>query len=202
MQIQQRKIAYRSYINNKTEQNLLAFNTSKRIVKRTVKAAKRKYESDIANNCKLNPKKFYEYVNKRKSVKNSIGPITDSDGMIVNDDVNISNILNKYFASVFAHENNDDLPEAPNYRNFNEPQKLSNIIITEENVKEYIDKLKPNKSHGPDNIHAIVIKELKDIIAKPLTVMFNSIVNSGIIPQDFKNANVTPIFKKRDKKSP
>ena len=81
-----------------------------------------------------------------------------------------------------------------------ESEKLVNIDITEENVKFYIDKV--HKSPGSDAIHAIVLKELKDILAKPLSDIFNSSINSGEIPVVFKRANVTPIFKKGNKKLP
>uniref|UniRef100_A0A8C5Q884 Reverse transcriptase domain-containing protein n=1 Tax=Leptobrachium leishanense TaxID=445787 RepID=A0A8C5Q884_9ANUR len=40
---------------------------------------------------------------------------------------------------------------------------------------------------GPDGIHPKLLKELSDVIAKPLT---------GVVPEDWKFANVVPIYKK------
>ena len=46
----------------------------------------------------------------------------------------------------------------------------------------------------------IVLKELKDIILGSLRKIFNNSIQKGEVPTDFKLANVTPIFKKGDKK--
>jgi len=40
------------------------------------------------------------------------------------------------------------------------------------------------------------LKEVADEIAEPLTEIFNKSVSEGVVPQDWKIANVTPIFKK------
>ena len=41
---------------------------------------------------------------------------------------------------------------------------------------------------------------MKDVIASPLTKIFNNSITNGVIPRDFKLANVTPIYKKGNKK--
>merc|ERR1712074_255324 len=200
--IKDRNNAHKNYTRTKSEADLNVFTERKRNVKSAVKVAKRNYERNIAGSCKENPKKFFEYVNNRNPVKCSIGPILDENAALAYDDVIICDILNKYFASVFTNENEITLTTAPFIRNFLESEKLVDIDIKEENVRFYIDKLKASKSPGTDAIHAIVLKELKDILTKPLTDIFNSSINNGEIPAVFKCANITPIFKKGDKKLP
>ena len=82
-------------------------------------------------------------------------------------------------------------------REFMEHEKLSSIIFEEADVSFYINKLKTTKSPGPDNIYPIELKELRDVIVKPLTHVFNESVRNSVVPEDFKLANVAPIFKKR-----
>ena len=59
-------------------------------------------------------------------------------------------ILNKFFASVFEKEGDDELPEFAE-RNYRQP--LESLLFTEEQVSKAIDHIKASKSQGPDNIH-------------------------------------------------
>ena len=58
-----------------------------------------------------------------------------------------------------------------------------------------------NKSLGPDNLHPKLLLELRNHLVKPLTKLYNLCIEQGIVPQDWKVANVVPLFKKgkRDK---
>uniref|UniRef100_A0A8C5M941 Reverse transcriptase domain-containing protein n=1 Tax=Leptobrachium leishanense TaxID=445787 RepID=A0A8C5M941_9ANUR len=49
---------------------------------------------------------------------------------------------------------------------------------------------------GPDGIHPKLLKELSDVIAKPLTDLFNQSLLMGVVPEDWKLTNVVPIHKK------
>ena len=55
---------------------------------------------------------------------------------------------------------------------------------------------------GPDGIHPRGLKELADIIAGPLSIIFQLSWESGEVPVDCKMANVVPIFKKCQKEDP
>ena len=44
-----------------------------------------------------------------------------------------------------------------------------------------------------------IIKLQKNVIAKPLTLMINQMLNTGIFPDKLNQSNVTPIFKANDK---
>ena len=57
-------------------------------------------------------------------------------------------------------------------------------------------KLNVNKSCGPDEIHPQILIELIDLVSKPLALLLNKTMDEGCIPQDWKMAYVSPIFKK------
>ena len=49
---------------------------------------------------------------------------------------------------------------------------------------------------GPDEIHGKLLYEIRNEISKPLAHLFNLSISLGIVPQDWKDANVIPLFKK------
>uniref|UniRef100_A0A8C5MJL4 Reverse transcriptase domain-containing protein n=1 Tax=Leptobrachium leishanense TaxID=445787 RepID=A0A8C5MJL4_9ANUR len=53
-----------------------------------------------------------------------------------------------------------------------------------------------NKAPGPDGIHTQVLRELCVEICKPLFLIFRDSFLSGIVPEDWRKADVVPIFKK------
>ena len=58
-----------------------------------------------------------------------------------------------------------------------------------------INKLRIGKAAGLDNIPITVVRDVGDVVAKPLAMIFNSSLENGIFPDIWKLARVTPIFK-------
>ena len=58
-----------------------------------------------------------------------------------------------------------------------------------------LKELKINKSPDLDDLHPRLLFELCTIIAKPLAKLYTLSHNSGLIPNNWKIAHVTPLFK-------
>jgi len=69
-------------------------------------------------------------------------------------------------------------------------------------VRDHLSNLEVHKSMGPDGMHPRVLRELADVLAEPLFIIFERSWRTGEVPEDWRIANVTPIFKKGKKEDP
>ena len=88
----------------------------------------------------------------------------------------------------------------PEIDSFSKGDPLKIVLITPNMVLKKLSALNQSKSPGQDGLHPRVLKELKDVIALPLSIIYNISLNQGILPMDWKISQVSPIFKKGDKK--
>ena len=70
--------------------------------------------------------------------------------------------------------------------------------VSEEDVIKIIHNLKPKSSCGFDEISVKLIKFAKNELCKPITVIVNQCLETGIFPDKLKIAKVIPLFKKGD----
>ena len=142
---------------------------------------------------------FWSYVRSKLKTKGKLGQLETENGTITNDSRKKAEVLNTYFASVFEIEGQGALQEFQD-RDFDET--LTYIEISENLVAKLIDRLKPSKSQGPDDIHPKLIKECKTSIVTPLTIIFKKSLQESVLPDIWKEANVTSIYKKGDRTKP
>ena len=62
-----------------------------------------------------------------------------------------------------------------------------------------LSQLNVYKAAGPDKIPAIILKQCRNVLCKPLSILFNKSITSSELPQDWKDADILPIFKSGDK---
>ena len=74
------------------------------------------------------------------------------------------------------------------------------IKIGLEGVYKILNRLQFHKATGPDKISCHILKEMAAEVAPILHLFFQVSINQGILPTDWKTANVVPIFKKGDKR--
>ena len=159
--------------------------------KRKIRNSKNSVERKVAREAKENPKAFFSFVNSAKTSRVKIGPLKDKDGNIVIDPREQAEILNSHYATVFTRSEGD----LPVKRNVTE-NILDDIDMSVERVMDTIDELKENSAPGPDKISNKIIRELKEQIALPLSILFRKSLDSGEVPSEWKDSTITPIFKK------
>ena len=145
---------------------------------------------------KSDKKSFSVYVKSKSKARETIGPLTDGSNLTY-DYGEMSTILNNYFMSVFT----TDPPADVAYMDKNNGKIVSDILITPEIVRKTIDSLKPSTSKDPNGFTNKFLKDFKNDLKVPLSLLFNKMMQTGQVPEDWRTAHVTPIFKKRSKES-
>ena len=74
--------------------------------------------------------------------------------------------------------------------------KICGGFVTPEVVASKINNMKENKSPGVDGISPKILKEIVEQISTPLAYVFNMSLQEGIVPVEWKEANIIPLFKK------
>ena len=149
------------------------------------------------------PKRLWSTL-KRNSKTRSIPDIISSSvttsgststQRIVADNPNaIANLFNKYFASVYTKRNANN----PGMMNSDEPF-MTELTLTEAEVSYVLRSLDTSKATGPDGIPARLLTETANAIAPSLWKLFNMSILAGTMPDEWKIANIIPVYKKGDK---
>ncbi len=144
-----------------------------------------------------NPKRFFNYARSFTRTSSTIDCL-EVNGNRIQDDSDKANILNDFFASVMTKETFDHfMPPAPNPIQ----DSVHSCPFTPGDVREKMSKLRKHKACGLDNIHVDILSEVLNFDV-PLSHIFNTSMHTNRIPQDWKAANINPLFKKGSRMAP
>ena len=101
-----------------------------------------------------------------------------------------------HFSSVFTQEDTSSLPVPETKFKGSEGRRLGQLVVTPDVVTSIINSMKDNKSPGVDGISPKILKETVEQISSPLAHVFNMSLQEGIVPLEWKEANISPLFKK------
>ena len=105
----------------------------------------------------------------------------------------MAEVLNEYFSS---------FPVPFTKFEGNKSEHLGQLFVTPEMIANKIKKMKDNKSPGVDGIQPKLLKEIVEQISTPLAKLFNLSLEEGIVPSEWKEANIMPLFKKGSRNKP
>ena len=162
-----------------------------------VRKSKRNCDLKLAQNIKSDSKSSYAYLRSKQNVRDKVGPLEDNyAGDIITEGILMAEELNMHFSSVFTRDDSSSLPVPETKFNGSEGERFGQLVVTPEVVASKINNMKENKSPGVDGISPNILKETVEQISTPLAHVFNMSLQEGIVPLEWKEANIIPLFKK------
>jgi hypothetical protein len=162
-------------------------------IKKLVHAKYSAYINDCFEELDCNPKKFWKLASNKSNKKGALPHEMSYNDVKANTAAGKATLFNEFFNDQFNKKlfdvNNLGLNTFIN-------NNLGSITVSQADVLEVLLNLNVNKAYGPDGMSPIFLKNCAEIITPSLTILFNLSLDHGYFPQDWKQANVVPIFKK------
>ena len=139
-------------------------------------------------------KKFWSFVKSLKKDAFGIASLREN-GILKTDTKEKANICNRQFQSAFTREGGSDPPS----KGASPFSPMGDITVNPKGVAKLLDGLNVHKAPGPDGLNARVLKECSNEISPILALIFNETLARGHVPDEWRQANVSPVFKKGEK---
>ena len=143
------------------------------------------------NNKPDKQKRFWSYIKSLRKDNIGISPLKDK-GRLLNAPMDKANILYRQYQSPFTQEDTDHVP-SPTGTPFPD---MEEIQVEEEGIRKLPQKKNPRKATGPACIPARILKDCASELAPILTIIFNRSHQEGLVPEDWRHANVIAILKR------
>jgi hypothetical protein len=152
----------------------------------------------VSSTISTNPRKFWAFVNVCHNYSRIPDVISHDNRIAVGSDR--SELFIKFFSECFVARdltsenliNDNSLPPAVN-------STLSDLQTSPHEVFEFLCRITPHRSMGPDGISPIFLRNCASSLCIPLSIIFNRCFFLGIFPSQWKCANVIPIHKSGSK---
>jgi len=139
-------------------------------------------------------KRFWKHIKATKKDHVGTAPLKEN-GLLFSDPKAKADILNRQYQSVFSREDSSDIP-APSETPY---PPMPEIVISRNGIVKQLQELKVDKASGPDLLPPRVLKAAANPISFCLERIFQASLSTGIVPLDWRQANITPVFKKGER---
>ena len=176
----------------------LLYTRTKNYTNRVIKTQRMTYEKKLAKLAKKTPKRIYDYVKKVSGIfpcSNNVNMLISKRGVRLRDSLSISNEFADFFDTVFLKNDTVIDFSLSDDQHVVGDQIISDIDFSLSDVLDELHCLDPCKAAGPDNVSASILKKCRGAIAPILYDIFRTSLNQGIVPDQWKEAVVCPVYK-------
>ena len=143
-----------------------------------------------------NNKKLFTYIRSKNQENVGISDIFNGNTLI-QDPKTKAELFNIQFSSVFSTPG--PLLNSSTTTNSSSFPCMPNIKVSRPGVLKLLLNINEHKATGPDEIPGRLLKICANELADSFTLLFQTSLNQGSIPSDWRKARIVPVFKKGDK---
>ncbi|RVE50535.1 hypothetical protein evm_004864 [Chilo suppressalis] len=161
------------------------------------------YIESIETSLTSNPRLFWSFLKqKRKGCSSYPSAMTYKD-KIAHTGSEICNAFASCFSSVYDCDFNSANMNATCSLVYDASgsQTLHDVTITTGMVEKALKALDPRKGAGPDGLPSSFVASCHEVLAEPLSLIYNKSLRTGIFPSIWKEALIVPVYKSGDKTS-
>ena len=159
-------------------------------------------ELNLAAGVKGNKKLFYKYINSKRRTRENLHSLLDEAGNVTTEDKEKADVLNAFFTSVFKRQTGYPQVSPLSDLAALAGEQTKPPTIQEETVRDLLLQLDCHESMAPDEIHPRVLRELAELTAEPPSTIYQRSLLTGEVPEDWRLASVTPIYRKGCRENP
>ena len=142
-----------------------------------------------------NIKSCWKYV---KSKRQESGEPLKKGTNLISDSKGKAELSLNQFKSVFTKPTNNALPST----RIQSKNNIRQIIIDQKCLEKLLTNINLSKASGPDNIPNLILKKCAIHLAPILKIILQYSFDTGELPKDWRDANISSIFKKGDNHLP
>lgn len=128
---------------------------------------------------------------KNVSCSARIPEVVNYGGRFRNSPLDQAELFNEFFCDQFSDVSNYNINI--DFSNDND----YDISFDHNKIGHLLKQMNAHKAQGPDGIHGHILKNCAFSICYPLSLIYKVSYNTGYIPNEWKLANVVPIYKKK-----
>ena len=142
---------------------------------------------------KNTPKRFWSFL-KAVKMTTALPSVLFFRGKAASTSRDKANLLNECFGTKFSvpSDPNNPLPSCSDLG----LGTLNRVHVSADRVGSLLSSLDRSKACGSDNLSGFILRECADVLAAPLSVLFNKCLDTGMYPKRWKDATVIPVHKK------
>ncbi|KAK3555793.1 hypothetical protein QTP86_028917 [Hemibagrus guttatus] len=195
--IQRKRLAKKKWDIDRTEENRHEYKELQCRVKREVSKAKQKAYDELYNrlDTREGEKDLYRLARQRdrdgKDMQ-QVRVIKDRDGRVLTSEESVQRRWKEYFEELMNEENERE----KRLEGVNSVEQKVDKIRKDE-VRKALKRMKSGKAVGPDDIPVEVWKCLGEAAVEFLTSLFNRVLESEKMPEEWRRSVLVPIFKNK-----